>query len=203
MTIAQTLHGLYPQEHLRPKAGDICILLAPSYEQAASLRQRILHLQEDFKGVLNPTPFLQLQRFRIGKEALDVLKPSLKMLAQNLSPISIQAKTLEPFYSTLRSKELLKCRVDISEAEKIYELLVKLLLDGNIAPLELELSPHVTILEDVKMVRLDTKPFDELLFMAQRLVVVRLKGPGFYTALFSISLAECENEEARVEHGHL
>jgi hypothetical protein len=203
MTIAQTLHGLYPQEHLRPRAGDICILLAPSYEQVASLRQRLQRIQEDFKGLINPTPFLQLQRFRIGKEALDVLKPSLKMLAANVSPIPIQAKTLEPFYSTLRTKELLKCRVDILGVEKIYGLLVKLLLDGNIAPLELELSPYVTILEDIKMVRLNTKAFNELLFVAQRLVIVRLKGPGFYTALYSIPLAECKDEEARVEHGYL
>ncbi len=203
MNVTYTLHGLSPQEASRPRAGDICILLAPNYEQATHLRQRISHLQEEFKGLLNLTPYLQLQRFRVGKEALNVLRPSLKNIAQQISPINIKAKSLEPFYSTLRSQELLKCRVEIDGVYKLYELLIQTLLEADISPLELDLSTHVTMLEDIKVIRLEPKPYDEHLFTAQRLVVVRLKGPGFYTALFSVSLAGCEIEETQAEQGHL
>jgi 2'-5' RNA ligase len=198
-----TLHGLSPQETSRPKAGDICILLAPDYEQATHLRQRINHLQEEFKGLLNPTPYLQLQRFRITKETLDALQPSLKQVAQHITPMAIQAKSLEPFYSTLREQELLKCRIDITEVYKLYDLLMQTLLEANISPLELDLSTHITMLENIKMIRLEPKRYEELLFTAQRLLVVKLKGPGFYTALFSLPLAGCKFEEALTEQGHL
>lgn len=198
-----TLHGLSPQEPLKPKAGDISVLLAPSYAQASHLRQQISLLQHQFKGILNPTPYLQLQRFRIGLEALDALRPALRYLAQQHAPIDILAQSLEPFYSTLRAKEMLKCRVDIKAIYKLYEDLGTVLLEGNIPPLELDLSPHVTMLDDIRIIQLDTQPYQQLLFQAQRLVVVRLKGPGFYTALFSLPLAGCSSEEPRLEQGHL
>jgi hypothetical protein len=203
MNVTHTVYGLSPQEPPRSKAGDICVLLAPNYEQATQLRQRLGKMQEEFKGLLNPTPYLQLQRFRIGKEALDALRPSLKRVAQQIAPIDIKAQSLEPFYSTLRSKELLKCRVEVSEVHALYKHLVATLLEGNIVPLELDLSIYVTMLEDIKIVQLEPKPYEEFLFTARRLVVARLKGPGFYTALFSLPLAGCETEEAQAEQGHL
>ena len=146
---------------------------------------------------------MQLQRFRIGREALNVLRLSLKHVAQQMNPIAIRAKSLEPFYSTLRSQELLKCRVDVREVYGLYDLLTQTLLEANISPLELDLNSHVTMLEDIKVIRLEPKPYDEHLFTAQRLVVVRLKGLGFYTALFSVPLAGCLNEETQNEQGHL
>jgi hypothetical protein len=203
MNVTHTMYGLSSNEISKPRAGDICVLLAPSYEQATLVRQHLSELQQEFKGFLNPTPYLRLQRFRIGKEALDVLRPSLRIVANQTAPLDILAQSLEPFYSTLRSKELLKCRVDVSAVEGLFKLLTVTLLDGKIAPLELDLHPHVTMLEDVQMFRLKSKPYQQLLFTAQRLVVVRLKGPGFYTALFSMPLSGCENEETRAEQGHL
>ena len=196
-------NGSLANETSKPRAGDICVLLAPSYEQASLVRQRLAEMQQEFKGFLNPTPYLQLQRFRIGKEALDALRPSLRSVAQQTASLDILAQSLEPFYSTLRSKELLKCRVDVSVLEGLFKLLTITLLDGKITPLEFELHSHVTMLEDVQMLRLKTKPYKQLLFTAQRLVIVKLKGPGFYTALFSLPLAGCETEETRAEQGHL
>jgi hypothetical protein len=203
MNVTHTMYGLSPNETSKPRAGDICILLAPNYEQAAHMRQRLSTLQQEFKGFLNPTPYVQLQRFRIGKEALDALRPSVRTVAQQTPPLSIMAQSLEPFYSTMRAKELLKCRVDVSLVQELFVRLTGTLLDGKVTPLELELHPHVTMLEDVQMISLKAKPYAHLLFTAQRLVIVRLKGPGFYTALFSLPLSGCDPEEARVEQGHL
>jgi hypothetical protein len=176
-----------------PKTGDICALLVPNYDQGGVIRTQLETLRGRFGG-LDASPLHVLcQRFRADKSQLENLKPKLKELVQTTRAIQVTGSDVEPFYSTFRSLELLKCRLTATESlEKFVASLNALLQEQNVAPLNLANPEWVTLLEDIHVGRLQAHPYAHNLFVGQRLLISELRAPGRFKALHSFALAEAE-----------
>jgi hypothetical protein len=173
-----------------PRTGDICALLVPNYDQGAVIRTELETLRGRFGGV-DVTPLHVLcQRFRADKAQLEALKPHLKTLAQTTKAVAITGTDVEPFYSTFRSMELLKCRIASHESlEKFVAALNTVLQGQQIEPLNAALPEWVTMLEDIHVGRLQTHPYQQQLFVGQRLLLSELRAPGRFKALHSFALS--------------
>jgi hypothetical protein len=178
-----------------PKSGDICALLVPNYDQGASIRGQLEGLRGQFGGT-DVTPLHVLcQRFRADKAQLEVLKAHLKHLVQKTSAIQVSGTSIEPFYSTFRAKELLKCHITLPEGlEKFVAALDAVLHEHEIEPLNPVLPEWVTLLEDIHVGRLQSHPYEQKLFVGQRLLLSELRSPGRFKALHSFALAGTEVE---------
>ncbi len=176
-----------------PRAGDICALLVPNYDQSSLIRNQLEHLRGQFGG-LDVTPLHVLcQRFRADKAQLERLKPRLEKLSQSTEAMTIVGLDVEPFYSTFRARELLKCRLEASEIlYKFVTALNDVLLAEQIVPLNPDMPEWVTLLEDIHVGRLQTHPYERQLFVGQRLLLSELRAPGRFKALHSFALAEAE-----------
>lgn len=176
-----------------PKTGDICALLVPNYDQGGVIRTQLESLRQQFGGVDVSPLHLLCQRFRADKSQLENLKPKLKDLVQTTRAIQVTGTDIEPFYSTFRSLELLKCRITTSEGlEKFVVALNVLLEEQQIAPLNLGTPEWVTLLEDIHVGRLQAHPYAHPLFVGRRLLISELRAPGRFKALYSFPLAEAE-----------
>ena len=170
--------------------GDICALLIPDYTEAVKLKLRLKALQARFGGQIATPLHLTCQRFRAEAEDLEKLKPSLVRLVSATPAIKLEAKSIEPFYSTFHEQELLKCRIDSSaELQDFVEKLSAELKEMGIVPHFPWVSELVTLLEDIQVSRLQLEEMGEPFFTAQRLVLTQIKAPGRYKALFSVSLS--------------
>lgn len=170
--------------------GDICALLIPGYSEAASTKVRLEKLQLRFGGSIASPLHLTCQRFRAEPEELERLKPRLIYLASKTPMIALEAKSLEPFYSSFHEQELLKCRIESSKAlQDFVTAFNHELEDRGIRPHFPWVSELVTLLENIKVSRLRVENMSETLFYAQRLVLTQIKAPGRYKALFSVSLS--------------
>ncbi len=174
-----------------PKTGDICALLVPNYDQGGLIRTKLERLRGQFGGVDALPLYLLCQRFRADKTHLERLKPRLKDLVQTTTGIEVTGRDVEPFYSTFRARELLKCRITASDTlEKFVTALNTLLQDHDITPLNPVTPEWVTLLEDIHVGRLQTHPYHQQLFVGQRLLLSELRAPGRFKALHSFALAE-------------
>jgi hypothetical protein len=182
-----------------PRSGDICALLVPNYDQGASIRGQLETLRGQFGGT-DVTPLHVLcQRFRADKAQLETLKPHFKQLVQGTSAISIFGSSVEPFYSTFRATELLKCHITLPEGlEKFVTALNIVLKEHAIEPLDLAPPEWVTLLEDIQVGRLQTHPYARQLFVGRRLLISELRAPGRFKALHSFALAESEVVKTQV-----
>ena len=176
-----------------PRTGDICALLVPNYDQGASIRGQLETLRGQFGGT-DATPLHVLcQRFRADKVQLEALKHQFKHLVQQTSAINIQGGSIEPFYSTFRAKELLKCHITPPEGlGKFVVALNAVLHEHEIEPLNATLPEWVTLLEDIQVGRLQPHPYERQLFIGRRLLISELRAPGRFKALHSFALAESE-----------
>lgn len=176
-----------------PKSGDICALLVPNYDQGASIRSQLEGLRGQFGGT-DVTPLHVLcQRFRADKAQLETLKPHLKQLIQKTSAIKVSGTSIEPFYSTFRARELLKCHITLPEGlEKFVVALNAILQEHNIEPLNVAPPEWVTLLEDIHVGRLQAHPYERQLFVGRRLLLSELRAPGRFKALHSFALATTE-----------
>lgn len=176
-----------------PRSGDICALLVPNYDQGASIRSQLEGLRGQFGGV-DVTPLHVLcQRFRADKGQLEVLKPHFKQLVQKTSAIKVSGVSIEPFYSTFRARELLKCHIAFPEGlEKFVTALNSVLQEQGIEPLNPALPEWVTLLEDIHVGRLQSHPYEQQLFVGRRLLLSELRSPGRFKALHSFPLAATE-----------
>jgi hypothetical protein len=176
-----------------PRAGDICALLVPNYDQSSVIRSELESLRGRFGGV-DATPLhVLVQRFRADKIQLEKLKPQLKALTQTTKAMSVTGIDVEPFYSTFRALELLKCRIVTPDGlEKFISTFNDALLEQHITPLNLALPEWVTLLEDIHVGRLQTHAYSQQLFVGQRLLLSELRAPGRYKALHSFALAEAK-----------
>jgi hypothetical protein len=176
-----------------PRAGDICALLVPNYNQSSSIRAKLETLREQFGGSDVMPLHVLCQRFRADKARLESLKPHLKTLVQTTTAVNLKSLDIEPFYSTFRSRELLKCRIVVPETlQKLITSLDALLLEHGITPLNVGLPEWVTLLEDIHVGRLQPHPYEQNLFVGQRLLLSELRAPGSFKALYSFALAENE-----------
>jgi hypothetical protein len=176
-----------------PKTGDICALLVPNYDQGGVIRAQLESLRGQFGGVDAAPLHVVCQRFRADKAQLENLKPKLKELVQTTKAIQVTGSDIEPFYSTFRSLELLKCRLTASEnLEKFVVALNTLLQEQDIAPLNLANPEWVTLLENIHVGRLQTHPYAQPLFVGQRLLISELRAPGRFKALHSFALSEAK-----------
>jgi hypothetical protein len=178
-----------------PKTGDICALLVPNYDQGGVIRAKLESLREQFEfGGVDVSPLhLLCQRFRADKSQLEHLKPKLREFVQTTEAIQVTGTDIEPFYSTFRSLELLKCRITPSEQIEKFVAALNTLLEGQqIAPLNLGAPEWVTLLEDIHVGRLQTHPYAHPLFVGQRLLISELRAPGRFKALYSFPLAKAE-----------
>ncbi len=170
--------------------GDICALLIPGYSEAALLKTRLKTLKTRFGGDIASPLHLTCQRFRAEPEELERLKPRLICLASRTPTIALEAKSIEPFYSTFHDQELLKCRIESSKLlQDFVETFNQELEDMGITPHFPWVSELVTLLENIQVSRLQIEEVSETLFYAQRLVLTQIKAPGRYKALFSVSLS--------------
>jgi hypothetical protein len=174
-----------------PRTGDICALLVPNYDQGVSIRSQLEVLRGQFGGT-DVTPLHVLcQRFRADKAQLELLKPHFKQLVQNTSAISVSGTSIEPFYSTFRARELLKCHIMPPEGlEKFVTALDAILHEHGIEPLNVALPEWVTLLEDIHVGRLQAHPYEQQLFVGRRLLISELRSPGRFKALHSFALSE-------------
>jgi hypothetical protein len=176
-----------------PKTGDICALIVPNYDQGGVIRTQLETLRRQFGGVDVSPLHVLCQRFRADKPQLEILKPKFKELALTTRAVEVTGTDIEPFYSTFRSLELLKCRIATSEGlEKLVTALNALLAEQQIAPLNLGTPEWVTLLEDIHVGRLQTHPYGHPLFVGRRLLISELRAPGRFKALYSFALAEAE-----------
>jgi hypothetical protein len=176
-----------------PKAGDICALLVPNYDQGGAIRAQLETLRAQFGGVDAAPLHVLCQRFRADKVQLEKLKPHLKTFAQTTGSIQVAGSTLEPFYSTFRALELLKCRLSTSDSlEKFVVALNALLQEQGSTPLNPMTPEWVTLLENIHVGRLQAHPYPQHLFTGQRLLLSELRAPGRFKALYSFALGEPE-----------
>lgn len=176
-----------------PKTGDICALLVPNYDQGGVIRSQLENLRHHYGGVNVSPVHVLCQRFRADKEQLENLKPHLKHFAQTTPTIAVSGLDVEPFYSTFRALELLKCRIATSEQlEKFVATLNILLREQGITPLNLDSPEWVTLLEDIHVGRLQSRSYKEQLFVGQRLLLSELRAPGRFKALHSFALGEAK-----------
>jgi hypothetical protein len=174
-----------------PRTGDICALLVPNYDQGGVIRARLEGLREQFGGVDAAPLHVLCQRFRADKAQLEALKPRLKNLVQTAPAIDVMGGDIEPFYSTFRALELLKCRITHSESlEKFVASLNTLLYEHDITPLNIVTPEWVTLLEDIHVSRLQAHPYSQQLFVGKRLLLSELRAPGRFKALHSFALGE-------------
>jgi hypothetical protein len=149
-----------------PRTGDICTLLVPNYSQSSLVRDQLETLRGRFGGTVTFPLHVICQRFRADTEQLETLTADLEMLAQTTQAINISGTTVEPFYSTFRSLELLKCRLSRSESlEKFIAALNLVLNKHRITPLNPLLPEWVTLIENIQMGRLQKHPYDQPLFV--------------------------------------
>jgi hypothetical protein len=179
-----------------PRAGDICALLVPNYNQSRSIRAQLEHLREQFGGSDVMPLHVLCQRFRADKAQLELLKPQLKTLVQTTTAVQVNGLGIEPFYSTFRARELLKCRIAVPETlEKLIAALDALLQEHGITPLNIGTPEWVTLLEDIHVGRLQPHPYTQHLFVGQRLLLSELRAPGSFKALYSFALAGAETSK--------
>jgi hypothetical protein len=176
-----------------PRTGDICALLVPNYDQGSAIRGQLEVLRGQFGGT-DVTPLHVLcQRFRADKAQLETLKPHFKSLVQQTSAIRIYGSSIEPFYSTFRARELLKCHIAPPEGlEKFVTALNGVLKEHETEPLDLALPEWVTLLEDIQVGRLQPHPYERQLFVGRRLLISELRAPGRFKALHSFAFATTE-----------
>jgi len=173
------------------QTGDICALLIPSYGESIALKSRLKDLHKRYGGEIASPLHLTCQRFRATTEQLEQLKPRLIRLATATPPLPLMGQNLEPFYSTFRQQEILKCR--ITPTEKLVHFVTKLseeLEDLGIDPHFPWVSELVTLFEDIQVGLLRKEDYPQRLFWGQRLVLTQIKAPGRYKALFSASLSQ-------------
>lgn len=173
------------------QTGDICALLIPSYAESIALKSRLKDLHQRYGGEIASPLHLTCQRFRASEEQLEQLKPKLIRLATRTQPIPLLGQNLEPFYSTFRQQEILKCR--ISPTDSLISFVTKLskeLEDLSIEPHFPWVSELVTLFEDIHVDLLRKEDYPTRLFWGQRLVLTQIKAPGRYKALFSVSLSQ-------------
>ncbi len=174
------------------QVGDICALLIPSYAEAAALKLRLKDLHQKYGGEIAKPIHLTCQRFRVDEFQLEALKPRLIRLASRTAPVPLMGQNLEPFYSTFRQQEILKCRISPSEAlTQFVDGLNREIEDLGIVPHFAWVSELVTLFEDIYVGGLLKKEdYPARLFWGQRLVLTQIKAPGRYKALFSVSLSQ-------------
>ncbi len=171
--------------------GDICALLVPSYTQAQSLNINLVDLKEKYGGQIAKPIHLTCQRFQADSEQLELLKPKLIHLAARTSALQLQGKQIEPFYSTFREQEILKCRIEATkEIDAFVKALNRELEDVGIEPHFPWVSELVTLLEDIQISRLQNATYDRHLFLGQRLMLTQIKAPGRYKPLFSSAMSQ-------------
>lgn len=188
-----------PNKRVTSQAGDLCILLAPSYSQSPVIRTQLADLQRQFGGEIIAPLHLTCGRFQATEAQLEVLKPQLLTLCKRSTPLHVRGNYLEPFYSTFRAQEILKCHVDLNEeleafVEEVRTITKTVGIESNysVAPLLL------TLLEGVTLNHLNIFPFRRKLFIGQRLLLARIKSPGRYTTLFSAAFAGVQEAELQV-----
>ena len=181
------------------QVGDLCILLVPTYGQSPVIRTQLADLQRQFGGEIVAPLHVTCQRFNATDEQLEDLKPHLTALCERSAPVHVRGKRLEPFYSTFRAQEILKCHVEPSRDLKEF-------IKGVQAATEaVDIEGHysfenilITLLEGVKINHLNVFTFRRKLFIGQRLLVTRIKSPGHYTTLFSAAFAGVQEAELQV-----
>lgn len=179
--------------------GDLCILLVPTYSQSPVIRTQLADLQRQFGGEIVAPLHITCQRFAATDEQLEALKPLLVALCESSSPVHVTGARLEPFYSTFRAQEILKCHVEPSEDLSEFIGGVKAVTDS------LGIQGHyeferilITLLEGVSINHLKVFSFRRKLFIGQRLLVTRIKSPGNYTTLFSAAFSGVREPELQV-----
>jgi len=181
------------------QVGDLCVLLVPTHSQSPVIRTQLADLQRQFGGEIVAPLHVTCQRFSATDEQLEALKPHLSALCERSAPIHVVGKRLEPFYSTFRAQEILKCHLAANSnlTKFISDVKASMSAAGIGAHYEASDSP-ITLLEGVKINRLNVFEFRRKLFIGQRLLLTRIKSPGHYSTLFSAAFADVLEPELQV-----
>lgn len=177
------------------QTGDLCLLLAPTYSQSPVIRIQLADLQRQFGGEIVAPLHVTCQRFRASDTQLAALKPRLEAFAKTAEPIHVCGERLEPFYSTFRAQEILKCHLEPNPTLDHFRAALAQRLEAvGIAQQNAEPDP-VTMLEGITINHLNTFGFRRKLFIGQRLLLTRTRSPGHYETLFSTAIANTKEAE--------
>ncbi len=155
------------------------------------LQERQMALQDLFGG--NPIKYVHLtcQRFAPEDgEQMQAFVQQLGAIAAGMEPFSLRAVSLETLYSRARETNILKWRVEVSEALREFGRAVRGALEAcGIASLYMpgSIANLVTALKDVQEVNeADLSKYGELpyrLFDVEKVVLSKILGPNDYEIL--------------------
>jgi hypothetical protein len=186
------------QTHLRPaRPGDICVLLAPSAEETLQVvRPRQLYLQRLFGGEVADFVHLTCQRFLIQDEWLPNVVQQLRTQGATIQPFSMVATSLVQWRAGAGHGRSLRWGIALTrDLRRVGALISGVLAKTGAAPLYAAgwHSTMVIALEDINELTIDPnfladQSFPFPLFMAQQLVLTRIKAIGQYETLDTIPL---------------
>ncbi len=178
---------------IRPaQPGDMFILLQPSEEEAACLRQRQLALQARLGGQPHETVHLTCQRFTLGDESrVTGLIDQVTKLHTQL-PFAIIAVSLIQFEHAFWGTRLLRWQVRVTDELHRFRTLVDDTLTQAGATLHYPFSTSrepwsATALENIPEIDLDSylahAEYPHHLFYACQVVLSRIVGRGAFEIL--------------------
>ncbi len=189
-----TLKALRPtREH------DICLLLCSSdSDDADSLSARQTELQTMLGGRIVTPVHLTSHRFEVcNDEVLWAFVDNLGLVLANIHPFPIVATGFVPMYSDFREFNLLKWRIEINPALRLFVERMEQALEA--AELQCLYPPGwvstlVTALEDIPPTMLDfllsKVSFPHYLFTVDQVIFSRVKGPDTFEEITRISLIQ-------------
>lgn len=187
-------------DHRTAKPGDICVLLEPSEDESAELRQRQISLQALFGGRPHECVHLTCQRFELQDEYLlpDVIR-NLQSALLTVQPFPIIAVSLIQLDHPFWQSRLLRWRIQgTSELQCFGATVEEALVTMGITPHFSHTSGWrptlVTALEAIPEANLDRHLggmlFPHHLFVARQVVLSRIKGRGDFQILGTIQLSK-------------
>jgi len=185
--------------HRTAKPGDICVLLEPSEDEIAELRQRQMSLQALFGGRPHERVHLTCQRFSLPDERLlpDVIRHLGSQLVA-VQPFPIVAVSLVQLTHSFWQSRLLRWRIQGTSDLRRFGAIV----EGVLATMGIKSHfsyasgwepTLVTALEEISELNLDRYlgdiPFPHHLFVARQVVLSRIKGRKEFEILETVQLS--------------
>lgn len=142
------------------QTGDVCLLLMPSRDELAAIREWQVALQAIFGGRVAADVHLTLQRFAVRDETmLTQIGEQLRWRLSAVSPFAIQTNGLAQWQSVTRQSHLLRWRIALDDDLRRLSALAEQILDdcGGTQLYQNGWQPVLaTALEDVLEVGRDT-----------------------------------------------
>lgn len=180
---------LEPSTRRPGRAGDICVLFAPSRPILPAIKDRLERLRSEFSGRIVEPLHLTLERTD-GEEA-DGLAAAVREFAVRAAPIAIRGQKLFITRSPYRGGDVLKLHVTASEPlRRQIDTLRSTLRNAGVRSLYGdERATSVTVLEHIERDGpLEAWPLPLELFVADELIVSRILGASRYDILDRIAV---------------